>query len=136
MPTKDWTQQSLSLVHGSTSTPLWHKTLGAILHEHSQTYGVKTAVVVPWQNVRCTFKDLQSRSEAVARALLASGLKNGDRVAIMAGNRIEYIEIFLAAARIGCALVVLNNTHTASELIAALERICEFTCIGSYDFHY
>ncbi|KAJ4983157.1 4-coumarate-CoA ligase [Stagonosporopsis vannaccii] len=40
----------------------------------------------------------------------------------MAGNRIEYIEFFLAAARIGCPLVVLNNTYSAAELITALKR--------------
>lgn len=125
--------RSLSLVHGSTSISLWQKTLGEILHEHSKTYGSKTAVVVPWQKVRCTYKDLQYRSEVIARALLASGIGNGDRIAIMAGNRIEYIEVFLAAARIGCPLVVLNNTYTGSELMSALKRICESTYIGSCD---
>lgn len=115
-------QQSLSLVHGSTSTPLWRKTIGAVLHERSKNDAEKLAVIVPWQDVRCTFKDLQSQSGAIAKALLACGVKNGDRVAIMAGNRIEYIEFFLAAARIGCALVVLNNTYTAGELITALKR--------------
>jgi len=119
------TQQSLSLVHGSTSTPLWRKTIGALLHERSQDDGDKVAVVVPWQNIRCTFKELQSRSGTIAKALLASGVKTGDTVAIMAGNRIEYIEIFLASARIGCPLFVLNNTYTATELITALKRTCK-----------
>lgn len=118
-------QQPLSLVHGSTSTPLWHKTIGTVLKTLVRQYGDKTAVVVPWQDVRRTFKDMQTSSEATARALLANGVKNGDRVAIMAGNRIEYIEVFLAAARIGCPLVVLNNTYTPSEMVAAVERTCK-----------
>ncbi|KAJ8118964.1 hypothetical protein OPT61_g153 [Boeremia exigua] len=123
MATEPSSRLSSSLVHGPTSTPLWHKTIGTILQEQSQIYGNKTAVVVPWQNVRYTFHDLRIRSATIAKALLASGVKNGDRVAIMAGNRIEYIDVLLAAARIGCPLVVVNNTYTELELISALQRI-------------
>jgi acyl-CoA synthetase (AMP-forming)/AMP-acid ligase II len=46
-------------------------------------------------------------------------------VAIMAGNRVEYIDFMLGAARIGCPLVVVNNTYTPKELISALERTCQ-----------
>jgi acyl-CoA synthetase (AMP-forming)/AMP-acid ligase II len=126
MATSNNPQQQLSLVHGPTNAPLWHKTIGAVLDGQVQKYGDRTAVVVPWQNIRISFRDLQIRSEAVARALLATGVQHGDKVAIMAGNRIEYIEVFLAAARIGCPLVVLNNTYTPSELVTALERTCKF----------
>ncbi|KAH7399064.1 hypothetical protein DE146DRAFT_695052 [Phaeosphaeria sp. MPI-PUGE-AT-0046c] len=113
---------NLSIVHGPTSLPLWQKTIGQVLKEQVQRFGEKTALVVPWQNVRCTFRDLESRSEATARALLAAGLRSGDMVAIMAGNRVEYIDFMLGAARIGCPLVVLNNTYTPSELTSALKR--------------
>lgn len=117
--------ESLSLIQGPTDLPLWHKTIGALLHEQTDRFGDKTALVVPWQGIRYSFRDLQARSEATARALLASGVRNGDMVAIMAGNRVEYIEFMLGAARIGCPLVVLNNTYTPSELISALKRTCE-----------
>jgi acyl-CoA synthetase (AMP-forming)/AMP-acid ligase II len=113
-----------SLVHGPTNLPLWHKTIGGLLEEQAQRRGGNTALVVPWQNIRCSFRDLQVRSEATARALLAAGLQGGDMVAIMAGNRVEYIDFMLGAARVGCPLVVLNNTYTPSELISALERTC------------
>jgi acyl-CoA synthetase (AMP-forming)/AMP-acid ligase II len=113
-----------SIISGPTNLPLWHKTIGQILIEQVRRFGGRTALVVPWQNVRCTFKDLEERSEATARALLASGLRNGDMVAIMAGNRVEYIDFMLGAARIGCPLVVLNNTYTPSELCTALKRTC------------
>jgi acyl-CoA synthetase (AMP-forming)/AMP-acid ligase II len=116
----------LSIISGPTNLPLWHKTIGQILKEQVQRFGGRTALVVPWQNVRCTFRDLETRSETTARALLASGLRNGDMVAIMAGNRVEYIDFMLGAARIGCPLVVLNNTYTPSELHSALKRTCEY----------
>lgn len=120
-------QQQLSLVHGPTNAPLWHKTIGAVLEDQVRQHGDRTAVIVPWQNIRISFRGLQIKSEAVARALLATGVQYGDNVAIMAGNRIEYIEVFLAAARIGCPLVVLNSNYTPSELITALERTCKFS---------
>ncbi|KAH7125145.1 hypothetical protein B0J11DRAFT_614579 [Dendryphion nanum] len=113
---------ALSLVHGPTNLPLWHKTIGAVLREQAEQYGNNTAVVVPWQNIRVSFRDLQTSSEATARALLAANVQKGDMVAIMAGNRIEYIDFFLAAARVGCPLVVINNTYTPSELVTALSR--------------
>lgn len=113
-----------SLTHGPTDIPLWHKTIGAILKEQAQQYGDRTAIIVPWQNARLSFQDLQTSSEATARALLATGIRMGEMVAIMAGNRIEYIDFFLAAAKIGCPLVVLNNTYTPTELVSALSRTC------------
>ena len=113
-----------SIVSGPTTLPLWHKTIGQLLKEQVRRFGGRTALVVPWQNVRCTFKDLERRSEATARALLAAGVQNGDMVAIMAGNRVEYIDFMLGAARVGCPLVVLNNTYTPNELRTALKRTC------------
>jgi len=109
-----------SLVNGPTNIPLWHKTIGAILHEQVESNGNKTALIIPWQNVRCSFRDLQTRSGRTAGALLATGIKQGEMIACMAGNRVEYIDFVLAAARIGCPLTVLNNTYTPSELSTAL----------------
>lgn len=122
----------LSIVSGPADLLLWHKTIGQILKEQVQRFRGKAALVVPWQNIRCTFRDLERRSEATARALLASGLQNGDMVAIMAGNRVEYIDFMLGAARIGCPLVVLNNTYTPSELLSALKRTCEYSDTACY----
>ncbi|KAK5263938.1 hypothetical protein LTR96_010656 [Exophiala xenobiotica] len=38
----------------------------------------------------------------------------------MAGNCYQYVETFLAAARIGCPFVVLNNTYSPKEVVNAL----------------
>jgi acyl-CoA synthetase (AMP-forming)/AMP-acid ligase II len=116
----------LSIVHGPTNLPLWQKTVGGLLKEQVQRLGDKIALAVPWQNIRCTFRELEVRSEATARALLATGLQRDDMVAIMAGNRVEYIDFMLGAARIGCPLVVVNNTYTPKELISALELTCQY----------
>ncbi|ETS77224.1 hypothetical protein PFICI_11098 [Pestalotiopsis fici W106-1] len=113
---------ALSLVHGPTTTPLWTGTLGSLIKEQNSKHGNKTAIIVPWQGRRLTYYELDARSEAVASSLLSLGIRPGNAIAIMAGNRFEYIEAFLAAGRIGCPVIVLNNTYTPSELISALTR--------------
>lgn len=116
---------SLSLIHGPTHLPLWHKTIGSLVHEQAQRYGDNTAVSVPWQQFRCNYRDMEKNSTVTSQALLSAGVKHGDMVAIMAGNRYEYLDFVLAAARLGCPLVVLNNTYSPKELLSALSRTCE-----------
>lgn len=111
---------SLSFVRGSTDELLCTATLGSLLQTQAGRYGSRTAVVVPWQRQRLTYHDLLIRSKTVAKALLQSGLRYGDRVGITAGNCAEYIEVFLGAARIGCPVVVLNSTYTPRELFSAV----------------
>src|SRR3954467_13676387 len=48
-----------------------------------------------------TFGELDARILLLANWLLAQGVAHGDRVAVLSENRLEYIELFFAAARIG-----------------------------------
>lgn len=116
---------ALSFVSGPRSPALCEDTLGDLIGQQAARFGGRTAVVVSWQGRRITYNDLARRSEEVAKAMLARGLKHGDNIAIMAGNCYQYIETFLAAARIGCPFVVLNNTYTPKELLTALKVTCE-----------
>lgn len=109
-----------SIVHGSTQEPLWSITMGALIDTQARIYGDRQAVVFPGQRTTKTFHDLLVRSKLIAKALLEAGLQNGDRVGITAGNCIEYIEVFLGAARIGCPVVVLNSTYSPEELLRAV----------------
>ncbi|KAI8309641.1 putative acyl-CoA synthetase [Colletotrichum sp. SAR11_240] len=113
-------QQTPSLVFGPRDPPLLEKTLGAVIQDQAKAYGDRTAVVVPWQSTRLTYKDLADRSKIAAKGLLELGLKHGDCVGIMAGNCYQYIELFLGAARIGCPFVVLHNTYSPDELSGAV----------------
>ena len=115
----------LSIVAGPQDPPLWRKTTRQLVDEQATTYGEHTALIVPWQGVRLSFKDLAYRSTRVSKLLLGLGLKHGDAVGIMAGNRVEYLEVFLGASRIGCPLVLLHNTYTAHELCSAVVRSCK-----------
>lgn len=52
-----------------------------------------------------TFKEWNDRSCRLANALLGLGLKKGDRFAVLAYNRVEWMEIYAAAAKSGLVCV-------------------------------
>lgn len=111
---------NLSLLSGPQEPPLLEVTLGELLDTQATLYGDKTAVVCSADRVRVTYAQLQRSSQVLANALLANGIQPGDRIAIMAGNCLEYVELFFAVGQVGAILVVLNNTYTRVELENAL----------------
>ncbi|KAJ5144246.1 uncharacterized protein N7515_003033 [Penicillium bovifimosum] len=131
---------NLALVCGPKEPQLWLKRMGALIDDRAVQSGDRTAVVFPWQSVRLSYSQLADRSKIMAKAMLKMGLQHGDCVGIMAGNCYQYIEVFLGGARIGCPVVVLNNTYTPAELENAVSRsscklIFHATNIGSRNLH-
>lgn len=112
----------LSLVAGPTEPQLLDITLGELLTLQALQYGRIECLVFPWTGARWTYGQLKDETDRLARGMLASGIRKGDRVGIMAGNCEQYISVFFAAARVGAILVVLNNTYTPSELYYALNH--------------
>ena len=55
-----------------------------------------------------TFGELDARSDAVAAALHLHGVQAGDRVALLAPNRPEVVELFFGLAKLGATQVPLN----------------------------
>ena len=72
--------------------------------------------------VTWTFAELWERSRAGASALLARGIGSGDRVAIWAPNRREWIVAALAAMSVGAAVVTLNTRLKGREAGDILRR--------------
>ncbi|MEU8802369.1 AMP-binding protein [Spirillospora sp. NPDC048819] len=64
---------------------------------------------------RLTFAELDDRSNRVANLLVDAGLNAGDRVAVLLGNQLEYVEVAAGAAKAGVAMVPLNPRGTAAE---------------------
>jgi fatty-acyl-CoA synthase len=65
---------------------------------------------------RLTYAALDERVNRTAHALAALGVGRGDRVALLSENRIEYIELELAAARLGAILACQNWRLAPPEL--------------------
>jgi acyl-CoA synthetase (AMP-forming)/AMP-acid ligase II len=62
-----------------------------------------------------TFAEWNARACRLANGLLSLGLEKGDRVAILAFNRVEWCEIYAAVAKAGLVAVPVNFRLTASE---------------------
>lgn len=65
--------------------------------------------------VQRTYAEVEERGNRLANALLGSGLEKGDRVASWLTDSIEYLELYVAAAKAGVCLVPINARYTANE---------------------
>jgi long-chain acyl-CoA synthetase len=63
-----------------------------------------------------TFSQLHENANRLANALRSMGLNKGDALALLCRNRPEFIEVFLAALRIGLRLTPVNTHLTAAEV--------------------
>lgn len=111
----------LSVLHGPIDPPLVDLTLSDLLDLQTHHHGARECLIIPWTGARWTYADLTQQSRLLARALLAMGVRSGDRVGIMAGNCEQYAAVFFAVTRIGGILVILNNTYTPTEAMYALK---------------
>ncbi|HEX3149562.1 MAG TPA: AMP-binding protein [Gemmataceae bacterium] len=107
---------SLSYAHGSSSVPLLGETIGQNFAHTVERFGDREALVVRHQNFRATYRELADLVGLAARALLARGIKTGDRVGIWSPNRYEWVVLQYATARIGAILVNINPAYKATEL--------------------
>jgi acyl-CoA synthetase (AMP-forming)/AMP-acid ligase II len=69
-----------------------------------------------------TFREVDRRTNALARALKERGLGEGDAVALMARNHRGFVEASVAAAKLGADLIYLNTAFAGPQLVDVLER--------------
>src|SRR4029077_2594930 len=65
---------------------------------------------------RATYRQLDERMNSVASMLARLGVTPGERVAMLIGNRTEFIEFFFGAMRAGAIPLPLNTRAAASTL--------------------
>ncbi len=75
-----------------------------------------------------TYGELEERVRRLAHALSARGVGRGARIAVLSENRAEYLELFLAAARLG-AIVACQNWRLAAPELAHCLDLVEPSCI-------
>ncbi len=70
-----------------------------------------------------SFAQLDARVRRLAGALRAAEVGAGDRVAILSENRIEYLELEIAAARLGAIVACLNWRLADDELVHCIRLV-------------
>ncbi len=65
---------------------------------------------------RITYRELDARMDRIAAMLARLGVAPGERVGMLVGNRLEFIEFFFGAMRAGAIPVALNTRLAADTL--------------------
>jgi fatty-acyl-CoA synthase len=91
-----------------------------VLGERARLTPEATALVVVDPPLRLSYRRLDERAARCAAAWAALGIGRGERVAILAHNRVEFLDAFFAAGKSGVILVPLGTRLTAAELAPIL----------------
>ncbi len=70
-----------------------------------------------------SYGELDRRAASLAGALLSRGVGRGDRVAVLSENRDEFLELVLAAGRLGAIVACQNRRLAAPELRHCLDLV-------------
>jgi HIP---CoA ligase len=95
-------------------------TIPAMLRDTARRHGGVEAVVDG--DRRLDFATLRAGIDDAARALLASGIERGDRVAVWAPNSLEWIIAALGVTTAGAVLVPINTRFRGAEAGFVLAR--------------
>ena len=99
-------------------TPPVSRTIAALVSEMARRFPNREALVA--EGERLTFAQLAVAVDALAASLLRHGIRKGDKVAILMGNRIEWVVADFAICAIGAVMVGVNTWVTARELAYVL----------------
>ena len=100
-------------------------TMGGLLTEVAARFGTREAVCFhepappdggPRPVVRWSYGELERRARRFAKALVAAGAGKGTRVALLMGNRPEWVEAAFGAALAGTVLVPVNTLFEPPEI--------------------
>lgn len=100
-----------------TTQPTADAHLGAMLAATVARHGDRPALRErdgdTWRTL--TYREMSDRVDLVARALIATGIERGDRIAIFSRNRPDWTIVDLAAVTIGAVVVPIYQTSTAEQ---------------------
>jgi len=94
--------------------------MGEAIRLNARRFPNKLAVV--FRDKRYSYAEFNSRINRLANALGKMGIKKGNKVAILAYNRNEYLEVIFAAAKIGVVFVPLHYALKGPEIEYIVNR--------------
>src|SRR5688500_15838802 len=112
----------LSTARGETTPALLDQTIGANLEATVARHPDREALVEVASGRRWTWRELDADVNALARGLMAAGIKQGDRVGIWSPNCAEWTLTQYATAKIGAILVNVNPAYRTHELAYAVNQ--------------
>ena len=92
------------------------KGIGNWVTMHARRTPQRLALVDGNTGQRIGYGELERRTNALADALRARGVRKGDRVALMALNSPQFMEVVFAVAKLGAVLVPINFRLAAPEV--------------------
>jgi acyl-CoA synthetase (AMP-forming)/AMP-acid ligase II len=98
-----------------------HTSVGALFRHRARSCRGQAALIEGPR--RLSYAALDERTDRLARALSARGVRRGDRVALLARNCIEYVEIELACAKLGAITAALNWRLAERELAHCINLV-------------
>lgn len=113
---------NLSYAQGEGGKPLIDLNMGQFIHAQVSTYADRVALSSATQLKSLTYQELGDNIENTSRALLALGISKSDRVGIWSSNRIEWVVLQYAVAKIGAILVHINPAYKEDELEYTLKH--------------
>ncbi|RMD81109.1 MAG: long-chain-fatty-acid--CoA ligase [Candidatus Dadabacteria bacterium] len=95
--------------------------IGLLLSKRAMLSGGREAYVEAGASLRLSYAELAARSNQIGRALERLGLRAGDRAVLLVRNRVEFVETYFAAARMGVIVVPVNWRLAPAEVAFIVE---------------
>jgi carnitine-CoA ligase len=114
------------------------RTLPTMLTRQAERFGDRPLVTAgehTW-----SFAQACEQAARFAGTLRAAGVRQGERIALIASNRIEFLQVFLGCAWLGAICVPINAASRGPQLQHILSNcgarllIIEANCVGNLDY--
>ncbi|GAC57488.1 putative fatty-acid--CoA ligase [Gordonia hirsuta DSM 44140 = NBRC 16056] len=119
---------------GEKHPPLLETTIGQTLAGTADAHPDAIALIDAVSDQQWTYRQFREQVRALAAGLRRLGLAPGDRLALWAPNRWEWVLTQFAAAEAGIVLVVLNPSYRRHEVAYALAQSGSAVVLAAHHF--
>jgi len=92
---------------------LEQRTMGGVIRYAAHRWPDRAAIY--WEDRTITFKELDERSDAFAKGIVAKGIQKGDRVGLWMHNHPEWIVAWFGISKAGAVIVPLDYWYKPGE---------------------
>src|SRR6266700_5447510 len=116
------TERKWSYTSATSDAPLLGLTIGDMFDQTVERYPDNPALISRQQQIRLTYRELQSQVNQCAKGLMQLILQKGERIGIWSPNRSEWCITQFATSKIGLILVNINPSYRLHELEYVLKQ--------------